>query len=350
VTHHLFGSEVLRRSTPSTPSIASLALGAAAAALVGLGAACTPADLGEAADAGTFTPTDGGKTVAQACSDYAYAYCSHLQMCSPTAVELRYIDIATCVSAYDALCTAGQSAPDTGATPASSEACVAALPNWPCADFLNTQNIPPDCQVAKGARANGAPCAVRQQCQTGYCGIVPGSACGTCAPVPQVGDSCTAQQCPPGLTCAGAGQTCVGFAQVGASCGAIQPCAAGLTCVGATATASGICQAGVQTQGSACVFQGAGCDVFSALACNAQSGTCATAQLSAPGQACGQVDNQLAYCIAGTCVRGQCVGFAPVGGACDADGSASCLDTLRCVQSADASAGVCEVVGATACP
>jgi hypothetical protein len=230
-------------------------------------------------------------------------------------------------------------------------ACIQALPNWACADFLLGQNTPPGCDEALGLRANGSPCAVRQQCQSGYCGWAAGAACGTCATPPQPGDSCAMTECPNGLSCTGAGPTCVAYAQVGESCSTSAPCSDGLTCVTSANASSGTCQAGPATLGASCTFGGAGCDFYAGLTCNAASGTCVTAQFGTAGEACGEVENQFAYCVAGTCARGQCSPYVPIGGACDLRGGAECMASSRCMLPGDGgTTGTCEVNGSLPCP
>jgi hypothetical protein len=322
--------------------------------LVAILAGCVPASVDEPAEAnpdGATAATDDAGGIESACGAYAYAYCGRLQACSPTALQLRYPTIASCEATFRAVCLNAATVPSTGSTPATVEACIAALPGWACSDFLYSQNTPPGCQEASGSRANGSPCAVRQQCQSGYCGFAPGAACGTCAAMPQAGDSCAATQCPPGLTCVQPSATCVAYAEVGAACGGAQPCNDGLTCVGATSTSTGMCQSGTQTLGGACAFGGAGCDVFAALSCNAMSGTCVTAPLGVAGAACGEVENQTAYCIAGTCPRGNCVASAAVGEACDLADGPPCLGTARCIVTGDSgTSGTCQINGSLACP
>ncbi|MGD0527250.1 MAG: hypothetical protein ABSE49_19065, partial [Polyangiaceae bacterium] len=155
---------------------------AATAVAVFLGLACSPANVGS---------NDAGPSADQACTDDAYARCTRQQACSPnTAIQLRYGDIGTCESLVKANCLAVLAAPSTGATVAGIEACVTAINNWDCPDYILSQNPPPECQQAIGSLAAGAGCAYPQQCQTGFCAIVPGQACGACAAPPQPGDNC----------------------------------------------------------------------------------------------------------------------------------------------------------------
>jgi hypothetical protein len=287
------------------------------------------------------------------CITYAYGRCSYLQSCSPTAVLNRYGTTAECQAIFQGLCENGLAAPSTGTTPATLSACEAALPGWVCDAYLYNENIPPACQTPTGSRPAGSPCGLSQQCVSGYCALPLHGACGTCASLPPTGASCAELVCPPTLTCVAATQTCVAFAQEGASCSASQPCSDGLTCVVATgaSTTTGICEEGVATASAACSFTGAGCNFYQGLTCNVQTGQCATVTLGVPGQACGIVGAQAASCIGGICVRGECQAYALPGQACDIASGPSCNEDARCIVAADGGiAGTCQLNGASACP
>jgi len=305
-----------------------LALACLAAALV---LSCSPADV--------VSPA-----IQEACRGYAYAYCTQLETCSPAAVQIRYQSTEVCESLLNATCQGAATAPSSGFTVADREACTSVIPSWPCPDFLYVQNPPPQCQATTGALADGASCADSQQCQSGYCGLPAGSACGTCGPVPQPGDSCASTQCPSGLACVGAPPICAAYVEVGGACQTSAPCNAQLTCV------AGKCVAALKTLGEACTYSGPGCDEYSGLSCNGVSTTCQTATIAQPGQACGTVGGQEAYCVTGGCVRGVCVGDVPVGGACEVGGT-PCVDDARCIVPAgEGTSGTCQINGTSVCP
>jgi hypothetical protein len=163
--------------------------------------------------------------------------------------------------------------------------------------------------------------------------------------VAHAGSPCEiASQCAQGFYCDSTTKTCIVRAQLGASCGPAQSCIDGLVC------ASGVCAAGLSMPGEACTFQGAGCDEYAGLACNAVSGTCQTLQLADPGQACGIVQDQLQACKFGVCVRGQCQGTALPGQACDLVAGPSCIVSAQCIVAADGGThGVCLPSGVTSC-
>jgi hypothetical protein len=319
---------------------------ALAAALAVALAACSPASIAPPADAGSGTGAtgDGGTSAEadQACKDYAYARCTRVDTCSPTAILIQFGSVATCEAYYHQTCDYSLSVPSTNTTSAHTTACTAALPGWACSDIIFGENTPPACATLAGTLANGASCAVSGQCQSAWCARPYGSACGRCSAPPTAGAACVvASECGPGLTCFNG--ACEPHAPLGAQCGPTSPCDDGLTCV------SGVCAAGGTTPGAACSPTGAGCDVYAGLACNAQSGTCQTLQVVPGGQACGEVANQNQTCMAGNCVRGACVAGAALGAPCLLDGINTCISFAECIATTDGGTnGTCQIPG-TAC-
>jgi hypothetical protein len=310
---------------------------------------CSPANVGgpladAGPDSGLDASTDGGTSAEQACLDRAYAYCTQLQRCSTTAIVIRFGDVQTCKKYVEGECVGALTAPSSSGTVAQTEACAAAEPSWGCNDILYNQNIPPPCVQPAGPLANGSPCTVNQQCQTLWCARATGEACGACAVPPLSGDPCGGGSCPSPLVCSSA-SICVAYVEMGNQCSPTSPCDSGLTCVG------GICEAGVTTINSPCAAGGPGCDMFSGLACNAQSGSCKTLLLVGGGEACGEVENQPNTCIMGVCLRGACVSYAALGEACDVDTGPACAPILRCILTADGgTAGACQITGTGSCP
>ena len=321
--------------------------------------ACSPANVPVPRDTGTDAgaATDSGtgdSVVAHACSDSAYARCSQIQTCSSTAVQLRFGDLRTCEALYSAQCINNIVAPSSGTTPATVETCVQGISKWSCSDYLFNQNPPPACQPAIGQLANGAPCGVNPQCQSGFCSIVPGRTCGTCAAAPKAGDSCAKlASCGTSLNCMSATLECQAYGQLGGACAPGRSCAAGLACVGYNAQtgAQGTCQPTVAMRGAPCVFLGPGCDQFAGLSCNAQTETCEIAAIVGAGAACGLVANQQAYCASsGQCAVGACQGASGVGAPCDLVGGPACIDISRCIVGADGgTSGTCQVPSGSSC-
>jgi hypothetical protein len=310
--------------------------------------ACSPANVaapdgGAASEAGS---ADGGLDPTQVCSEYAYARCGRIKACSQTEIALLYGDIASCQSSFAQECVNAIDAPSSATTTAHIQACGQAQPARACADVLHNTNLPPECTPVPGALLNGAPCALSNQCASTFCNIPSGSACGTCTVPPNVGDPCqTSANCQVGMTCATATHKCVTYGQLGTACSAAQPCDDGYTCVG------GACAAGVETAGTTCAFTGAGCNLYSGLACNAETSACESIVVAGPGQACGLVANQNQVCQDGTCQRGACVAHAHVGGACDTNGGPFCTALTHCVTSGvdGGTTGVCQLLGSSAC-
>jgi hypothetical protein len=323
-------------------------------------AACSPANVGG---------VDAGPSADQACADWSYARCSRLQSCSPTAVELRYGDVTTCEALMKTNCVANLAAPSTGSTTAGLEECVQAVPNWDCGDFIFSQNPPPECQQATGALAAGAQCAFQAQCQSGFCAIVPGAACGACAAAPQPGDPCAQlTSCGPTLQCNTVSATCLTVAQAMAECAPDQSCAIGNECIGDNLMtgASGTCEPAGESVGAPChsTPDDAGaateCDFYAGLTCDNQSQKCAPVQFVGAGQPCNYVESQSQsiYCgSGGKCLsatpgaQGTCAGASPLGGACDLVMGPECVSPSRCIVGAEGgTSGTCQVTDATACP
>jgi hypothetical protein len=325
-----------------------------AAILALFGLACSPASVGVA---------DAGPSSDQACADWSYARCTRLQSCSPTAVAFRYGDVNACESLMKSGCLANLAAPSTGSTTAGLEACAQAVPNWDCGDYIFTQNPPPECQQTTGALAASATCAFPAQCQSGFCAIVPGASCGSCAATPQPGDSCAQlTTCGFGLACNTVSSTCLAVAQPMAACAPAQSCASGNECIGASYSTGtpGTCQTAVESLGASCSSSTHECDFYSGLTCNTQSLQCVAAQLVGAGQACNFVTSasQSIYCGSGgkcfsptTTSQGTCAVVSPVGGPCDLAAGPVCVSPVRCIVGPDGgTGGTCQVADATVCP
>jgi len=308
--------------------------------------ACSPANVGgPITNSGADGATDAGTGAAQACKARAYAYCTQLETCSTTAIQYRYGNVQTCEKLLGGVCNLALAAPSTGASIAQVEACAAAEPSWACNDIIYAQNTPPACAQPSGPLANGTPCTVNQQCQSSWCGRTAGQACGACSPPPSAGAPCDDGACLSPLVCSSFTLTCGAYVEAGGECDQANLCDSGLTCV------AGVCQAGVTSANMPCVSAGPGCDIFSGLACNAESGTCKTLQLLEGGQACGTVANQPALCVMGSCPRGQCVSYGALGDACDLVAGPACAESLRCIVTSDGgTGGTCQISGSGSCP
>jgi hypothetical protein len=304
-----------------------------------------------------------------ACADNAQAVCAKMATCTPANLIAGYGPMQTCVSRLNQACLGQLGAPSTGAAADKTEACAKEYANYQCADYRNKANFPPDCVQATGSLANGSPCEYPGQCQSGFCAIVPGSACGSCAAAPKEGDSCAQlTSCGQTLTCTGDTLVCVTPAAANAACGVGVPCGAGLACVapGGMGTA-GTCQPAGSQPGAACdgtLKTGGNCDGPLGLYCDGITKQCATTAYADGGAPCGyDVDGgTLVECTAGTCVGanaaarilGLCAARAADQGACLVpDGGAStpsagCIPSARCI-AANGAAPTCLIPIAANC-
>lgn len=345
-------------------------------------------------------PATATVSAAQACADNAHERCTQLQTCSPTDMQLRYGSESTCETRETNNCATALAEPLNGNTPAAVEACAGAYAGWACVDYLNDTNIPSACRQQLGPIVNGGSCAIDGQCQSGFCGIVPGSACGTCAAVPKVGASCAGLTgCGPGLACTTDTFKCVAFGVRGSACGKGAVCGIQLSCVGATNVAQGTCEQAGEEMGAACdptEKTGGGCDRNAGLVCNAgvpaavdagegvaeggaetdaesdaeggaetdadteaaasTARTCQPLVVAAAGQPCGNdVGGQPVDCQAGgVCTGasgttpGTCAAAAADGAPCDTANGPGCIIPARCIASGG-TAGTCQYSGAQSC-
>jgi hypothetical protein len=298
-----------------------------------------------------------------AAGDFAHARCTRLQSCSVTVLAIRYGDEATCEAREKQNSLNALAAPGNGNTPMHTEACAQAVASWSCGDFVDNVSPPLACQQQTGTVSNSQPCGFPGQCQSGFCAIVPGNACGACAAAPTAGASCAQlTTCGPGMLCTTDTQTCVVFGVSGAACGKGAPCGAGLSCVGANANTGvqGKCAASVMASGATCdptQQTGPGCDRDGGLVCNSQSKQCASLTLSPGGQPCGDVSHQTALCSAGgTCSAsspgsaGTCTAAAADGAPCDLVNGPACEGLARCiVASSGGTSGSCHPNDASMC-
>lgn len=317
----------------------------------GCGGSSTSDDSSAAGDAG-----DGGNDSSipnnQACADLAKARCAEIDKCGGGhGVLVRYGDETTCESRLTAQCVTNLAAPNTGASSSTVEACAQSILTEDCASFLGNDQ-PDPCVPPAGSVANGAACGVSAQCQSTYCWVSTGSACGTCATAPVAGSSCAAsRECGGrgGLICVRATTTCVIAAAQSAPCDDTQPCAAGLDCVrtiapdagaDAGAPSNGICQPAGASVGAACragSVNEPACDKALYLTCERKTRQCAADLFAAPGAACGESDAGTTDCTSGSLCAppgdktGTCLATAAEGAACDTTNGPTCLAPARCI-------------------
>jgi hypothetical protein len=301
-----------------------------------------------------------GTSIDKACTDLAQAQCMKRSSCTNgTGITRTWGDMSTCLTREKLACTIGLSAPQTGSTPATVEKCVAAFPNFSCADFLNN-NPPAEC-IPTGPKPSGAPCAFGGQCQSGYCDSNKTATCGTCGDAPPDGASCRNSSCARQEQCAIRVLTCSMIPAAGDPCdNNAQPCGADSTCLGSSAAMMGTCVAGSSTVGAACDNKTTTCDGTMGLYCNAAT-SCQTISEGADGAACGSLPmGVFAGCAAGgQCYNatgvalagemGTCSAPAADGDACDILAGPPCLAPARCVVSGGGTAGTCTVPSGNTC-
>ena len=294
-----------------------------------------------------------------ACADYAYARCTHLATdCSPAYMLYRYGSddpVSLCRTLITQSCINNLTGPGAGGTPSGIEACAQVIPTkWSCSDFVELLNPPPECAQPVGSLPSGAACATDGECQTRFCAVPLGNACGTCQQAPQPGSSCAGiGTCgnESGMTCESG--TCVPFVEQGSACGGGQgECdpGAGLACV------AGTCQPAVTTANAACAST-PGCALVDGLVCNTELKTCQQAQFAGAGQPCGTVGYASIFCAGvATCLGasgntpGTCAALSPPGGPCDLSAGPDCLSPTRCIVTSDGgTSGTCQFLDGSSC-
>jgi hypothetical protein len=309
-----------------------------------------------AAACGTTPPSHDA-----ACTQLSAARCQRLAACSTADLGKRFADLASCEARQQLACLAGLDAPDTGATPATADACAATIPTESCPQFLG--NDPTDaCLPQTGARAQGAACEFSGQCSTMFCAVSSTAACGTCQAKPVAGTSCASAGCGPGLVCVASTQLCQVPVAAAGACSADLPCTQGTTCVGADAGTGvmGSCMAELTTAGATCDPKratGPDCSSDAGFTCDTTTKQCVAQPVVAAGMTCGPVAGVATRCAAGAmCVKpsgsttGTCVAPAADGAACDSVAGPGCLYPAKCVAaSTGGTAGTCELPGDPSC-
>jgi hypothetical protein len=335
---------------------------------------------------GSSTSVDNGQpeggttpTADQACTASAQAQCTKRDTCSTNhyLIARTYGDMATCVAHIHDNCVQALAAPSTGNSPANVLACANAYASISCVDYLdsNTDAYPASCKVQVGTLAMGAACRFSAQCQSTFCSIATGSACGTCAASPSEGTPCNG----PGgvsscgghsLDCAGAVADDTGFTAgtctpwvttVGGACDKTHPCGEGLSCTPTNPTATNrTCQTAGAAVGVACGgASDPGCDGNQGFSCNGKTHTCQQIIVATAGTACGTADDgSFTNCLGnGDCQgatstsnKGTCRTAAADGASCDAVAGPRCAVQSSCVTGGGSTtAGTCTAANAAAC-
>jgi hypothetical protein len=292
----------------------------------------------------------------QACLEQATARCMKLMTCSPTDLQHRFGDLATCQTRSQIACNSGVNAPDTAASAVNVLACANAIPAMTCAAFLSGVQPPAACLPPSGP--GSGTCAFDAQCADSFCGVGAFALCGLCEATPVVGTPCTVSGCGPNLECFGG--VCETPGGAGAQCGkGHAPCLDGFTCVGSNQNNS-TCKISGVAVGTACdptQQQKADCNGDLDLTCNTNTKKCVTMPFVAAGQPCGTINNVFTDCIASTCVipqnqtKGTCVAPAADGAACStAAAGPDCQTPARCIPTTPTgTTGTCQLPGSKSC-
>ncbi len=239
---------------------------------------------------------EAGPSASAACADFAQAVCNQIATCTPFALKEAFGDVQTCAQRSAIPCPGTLSAGGTKTTPAELEKCSQVIRSQTCEDALDNPQ-PPECSIP-GTLAAGAACGHDWQCATGFCELVGGKLCGSCATrassgqrPPDGGAACVVDDdCESKLVCAAG--TCVSPGAIGTTCSGTQPCLRTLTCISgkcATPLAQGAtCSAATDCNGSLGLY----CDTAGTKRC-VQAGT------ASAGQPCGAVSGMLVACTAG---------------------------------------------------
>jgi len=318
-------------------------------------AASAPDSSGTIPDSGDSASADATSEMTGACTAYATAVCSQLGSCSATYLGQKYGSVQDCIERTSVFCPAQFGAAGSALTPAEMTLCANAIQSQSCLDFETMR--PPSC-VSRGSLANAAGCEYDAQCQSGFCGVVAATLCGTCAPVPGSGDTCdpsrlTSTACDTGLICAATGCS-IPVPDGGACQGMLEwrcatPVAQGGACHLHECQPPDLeCYLGACTPaisvGSPCEVS---CGGRTALDCvptaSGMGNECVAASFAAAGQPCDLLHGKLCASYA-TCVDG--AGAPSSIGTCApqaADG-ASCGNGVYCTPPAVCVGGTCQGV------
>lgn len=298
-------------------------------------------------------PGPAGITAQQACSDYAKSLCNKLDACRVNGTAITYGTAGTCMAVQTDRCVAAQASPGDGNSPDATESCATMLPNATCEQYL--ENAMPMCPQHDGSLALGGACTFNSQCQSGFCALTTGDACGVCAPEPVIGDECADRGCGSGQVCT-PNKTCGAYVATGGTCdNKTQVCTPLDSCVIASGAATGTCQPLGTTAGVACDPKketAPTCALNSGLFCNAQH-VCDAITYVTANAACGSQSSGAAYdyCSSGSsCFSGTCLLDGQLGDACDTSSGPSCAGGLRCVwDGSGPTSGTCAALDPTVC-
>jgi hypothetical protein len=302
-------------------------------------------------------PNTGG------CMDHARAVCDiHARCSGGYDIPHTYGDEDTCLARQAEPCIDSSQILNTGQTPERTAQCATQYATMSCQVFLDA-DLAGACANAAGPGEIGSPCAVPAECKSAFCKTTSTSVCGTCQPLPKIGDPCDAAfECGHALTCAFTAGICQPRVLVGAPClNGYVPCSAGLSCMGddPAMMQMGLCVEAAKENETCDLFRktAPGCDGAFGLTCIPATHKCERNMLVGPGDMCGLMTSESLVCGAGArCTVnppqiGICVAAVADGQPCDNDPTLGppCLDPARCVTTGDGTAGICTMPDARMC-
>jgi hypothetical protein len=287
------------------------------------------------ADLATPPSADLAGTVEAACADAVHSRCARLATCSPSLMLRAWGDEVSCEARNKLDCVTEVAAPGSGLTTSFVENCASAYAAQSCADRL--AGFRPISCIVSGTRTNGQGCVYDSQCQSGFCKLGQGAACGACADATSAGSSCaTNGDCSSRQSCAMG--LCQSYVGLNGACSTAKPCGEELDCV------NGTCKQQGASTGLACGGTQPACDFDRGLYCNS-GGSCAiVAAATTQNPQCGVINGTRVVCTAGAdCFSAVCKAPATDGAACDPTNGPTCRSPARCVT------GLCRLPNPGAC-
>jgi hypothetical protein len=158
-------------------------------------------------------------SVTPACQAYAAAFCAQAATCNPVDFARTYTGMPDCQSVQQGACVATLVLPTVTLTASQRMACATARSAQSCDDYQRGASLPA-CASPAGLLATGAGCSFSAECQSAFCQVPGGAACGACAQASTNGSACP---CSGGYSCVN--NACAATVPLGGACSAAQPCA-----------------------------------------------------------------------------------------------------------------------------
>jgi len=279
------------------------------------------------------------------CRQFSSSYCKRLSKCAAIHFASEHDSMATCTARHTERCLDVLATDDVGARPAHMARCASAYDRASCEAPLSV-GTSPACTPPPGLRAEGAGCAIDEQCATSTCRRDRSrESCGTCGPAFVAGARCgLASDCGSRLSCGPEGK-CIRGAALGEPCGRVQGDVVGCKDFGNCYRER--CVRG-RAEDEACDRgnrAAPGCDQLAGLVCSSE-GKCEEIAIADRGAPCGPGPEGFTACGPGdTCDADQsmCVERPKPGQACNLVRGLACSFEAECLD------GICVVVDAASC-